>query len=118
MLQGGAMIIRHYEEVEALAPQEPGVVGVKMRVVIGEEEGAPHFIMRHFSVEPGGQTPYHSHPWEHEVFVLKGEGKVIQGDKAFRVSPGHVIYIPPGEEHQFVNSGNEPMEFLCLIPRV
>jgi quercetin dioxygenase-like cupin family protein len=112
------MIIRHYEDVEALTPQEPGIVGVKMRVVIGEEEGAPNFIMRHFSVEPGGQSPYHSHPWEHEVFVLKGEGEVIQGDKAFRISPGNVIYIPSGEEHQFVNKGNELMEFLCLIPRV
>jgi len=112
------MIIRHYEDVETLTPQEPGIVGVKMRVVIGEEEGAPNFIMRHFSVEPGGQSPYHSHPWEHEVFVLKGEGEVIQGDKAFRISPGNVIYISPGEEHQFVNKGNELMEFLCLIPRV
>lgn len=111
------MIVRHYEEVKALTPQEPGAVGVKMRVVIGEEEGAPNFIMRHFSVEPGGQSPYHSHPWEHEVFVLKGEGKVIQGDKTFRISPGYVVYIPPGEEHQFVNDGNGPLEFLCLIPR-
>ncbi len=112
------MIVRHYEDAKPIIPQEPGMVGIKMRVVIGEEEGAPNFIMRHFSVEPGGQSPYHSHPWEHEVFVLKGEGKVIQGDKAFGISPGVVIYISPGEEHQFVNKGNEPMEFLCLIPRM
>ncbi len=111
------MIVRQYTEVQPVTPQDPGMAGVKMRILIGENEGAPNFIMRHFSVEPGGQSPYHSHPWEHEVFVLKGRGKVVQRENAFEISPGTVVYIPSGEEHQFVNTGSEEMEFLCLIPR-
>ncbi len=111
------MVVRHWREAEEMEPQEEGAVGVKVRVLIGQEEGAPNFVMRYFTVEPGGQTPYHSHPWEHEVFVLSGHGEVRQGEETLPVSPGTAVYIPPGEEHQFLNRGDESLVFLCLIPR-
>lgn len=112
------MVVRHYSEVEATEPKEEGAVGVKVRVLIGEAEGARRFVMRHFTVEPGGTTPYHSHPWEHEVFVLSGECEVCQGEETRQVGPGSVLYVPPGEEHQFVNRGSALLEFLCIIPRL
>ena len=74
------MLVRRTEEVEPVEVTEGGAKGVKMRVMLGEPEGAPHFIMRHFTVDPGGSTPRHSHSWEHEVYVLKGSGAVLCGD--------------------------------------
>ena len=50
------------------------VQGVLKREVITASDGAPHFCMRVFEVEPGSSTPSHSHPWEHEVFILSGKG--------------------------------------------
>jgi len=110
------MVVKHWKEVGEMKPSEPGAGGVKLRVLIGEEEGAPNFIMRYFTVEPGGQTPYHTHPWEHEVFVLSGKGEVRQGSGRWSIGPGSVVYVAPGEEHQFLNVGDEPLEFLCMIP--
>ena len=51
---------------------------------MGDNVGAPNFTMRHFEVAPGGRTPFHAHPWEHEVYVLSGTGKVRQkgGERA------------------------------------
>jgi quercetin dioxygenase-like cupin family protein len=92
------------------------VLHTKKRVLIGPDEGAENFVMRLFTVDEGGCSPYHSHPWEHEVFVLSGNGKVKSADGDTAVSAGDFIYVPPNEEHQFLNAGTSPFEFLCVVP--
>lgn len=111
------MIVKFWNDVRPLVPPEPGIKGVEMRVLIGEAEKAPNFIMRLFTVEPGGYSPYHSHPWEHEVFILSGKGEVHQRERTWEIGPGSVIYVPPGEEHQFLNVGKDVLQFICLVPR-
>jgi len=93
------------------------VVNASKRVLIGPEQGAPTFIMRLFTVGEGGFSPYHTHPWEHEAFVLAGEGIVKGTHGETPVRAGDFIFVPPNEEHQFLNSGKEPFEFLCVIPK-
>ena len=108
------MIARHYTEVEPEKVTE--AEGVSIRVVIGAKEQAPNFVMRVFDVEPGASSPHHSHDWEHEVFILSGKGTAYGGDKEVSLSPGYTVYIPPMEEHHFVNTGDEILRFICLIP--
>ncbi len=93
-----------------------GATGAKMRMLIGPDEQASNFHMRHFEVEPGGHTPHHQHDYEHEIVVLKGSGvaKSEQGERGF--SAGDVIFVPANEMHQFLNPGSDPLEFICLIP--
>ena len=93
-----------------------GATGAQMRMLIGPAEKAGNFHMRHFEVEPGGHTPHHQHDYEHEIVVLKGEGKASseQGERAFKA--GDVIWVPANEMHQFRNTGSAPLEFICLIP--
>jgi quercetin dioxygenase-like cupin family protein len=94
------------------------IKGVQNRVVIGEEHGAENFIMRVFTVQPGGHSPRHVHDWEHEVFILRGEGKVFLEDAFTPVQNGHTVFVPGGVEHQFVNtSETEEFEFICVIPK-
>ena len=105
--------VQDFRDVEA----EPAVEGVTMRVVIGPDEGAPFFNMRVFEVQPGFSSPHHSHWWEHEVFVLSGEGvvKTEQGD--LPISHGSAVFVPGGEMHQFQNRGDTVLRFLCLVPQ-
>ncbi len=93
-----------------------GASGAKMRMLIGPDEGAPNFHMRHFEVEPGGHTPHHEHDFEHEVLILAGTGmaKSATGDKPIKA--GDVVYVPANEKHQFVTTGDQPLQFICLIP--
>ena len=107
------MSIRHYEDVEAVEMMK----GVKKRVVIGEREGAPNFIMRIFDLDPEMSSPLHEHPWEHEIFVLKGEATARNSEGVETpVGEGDVIFIPPGEEHCLTNRGEGTFRFMCLIP--
>ena len=108
------MIARHYTEVEAGEATE--AKGVSLRVVIGEKEQAPNFVMRVFDVEPGASSPRHSHDWEHEVFILSGKAKAYGGGREVSLSPGYTVFVPPREEHQFTNDGDELLRFICLIP--
>lgn len=105
--------VRDFQEVEA----EPAYEGVTMRVLIGPKEGAPFFTMRMFEVQPGYETAYHSHWWEHEVFVLSGQGvmRTEQGDHS--IGHGSAIFVPGGEIHQLRSTGDEPLRFLCLVPQ-
>ncbi len=66
------MKVHHLEDVASVPVDMPGSTGCRVRWLIGEREGAPNFAMRQFEVEPGGHTPKHSHPYEHEVFTSKG----------------------------------------------
>ena len=109
------MKLFHHTSVEVEEVPEPAV-GVRVRWLITGETGAPTFAMRMFEVEPGGSTPRHAHPWEHEVFILSGRGTVLGEDGERPFKPGDVTFVPPDEEHQFRNTGDELVRFLCLIP--
>ena len=63
-----------------------------------------------------GYTPLHEHEWEHQVFILKGNGSVFDGQTARPFQEGDVIFVPGGERHQFKNGGQTPAQILCLIP--
>ncbi len=93
-----------------------GAEGVRMRMLIGAQKGAPNFHMRQFELVPGGHTPHHSHDFEHEVLILAGTGivKSEAGDRPFK--PRDVIFVPANEKHQFRNTGTTPCEFICLVP--
>jgi quercetin dioxygenase-like cupin family protein len=100
-------------------PQEvhmPGVQNVSIRRLISEADGAPTFAMRLFEVKPGGHTPLHIHEHEHEVFILDGRGAVRGPWGEEPLMPGTAVLVPPGEKHHFVNGGDEPLRFLCLVP--
>ncbi len=100
------------EEAEYPAPAD----GVKIRWLITEETGAPNFAMRQFTVTPGGSTPQHTHPWEHEAYILEGSGTIQGGEEVVEFKAGAVVYVPPDELHQFKNTGDVEMKFLCMIP--
>ena len=108
------MKVKHYLDVKA-SEELPGVA---MRVVIGEDDGAPNFKMRVFEVEPGRSSPSHSHPWEHEVFVLSGKGVVVGEKGEIPIANGSVAFVSPDEKHCFINNGSEILRFICVIPIV
>lgn len=106
----------HYEDVpaEAFGDEAPGVT---IRWVIDDKhDGAPNYALRVIEVAPGGHTPHHTHWFEHENFVLEGQGTVTINGETYPVGPGSVIFVPPNAEHQYVNTGEVPFKFLCGIP--
>jgi len=110
------MKVFSYTEIPEERPQERAK-GLMVRWLIDEKTGAENFFMRLFEMQPGGWSPLHQHPWEHELFILEGEGLASDGKTERRLKKGDVIYVPPGETHQFKNNGRISLRFLCLIPK-
>ncbi|RLG06746.1 MAG: hypothetical protein DRN65_04720 [Thaumarchaeota archaeon] len=106
----------HISEVKALEVKEGGAEKTWVKWLISKDDGAPNFAMRLFEIEPGGRTPLHDHPWEHEVFILDGKCKLVLGDEEKILEAGYAIYIPPNLRHSFINTGERTLRFLCLIP--
>ena len=109
------MKFAHYTDTEAKEADE-GASKVKVRWVISKEMGAPNFAMRIFEIEPGGYSPLHSHNWEHEIFILEGDGVVVSQDREEKFKPGDVVFVPPNEKHQFRNNGKKLVKFICIVP--
>jgi len=105
--------ITNYNDVET----QEMLDGVTMRVVLSPDQGAPHFNLRVFEVQPGKSTPFHDHWWEHEVFVLAGRGNLRTIERETAIKSGNVILVPGGTTHQFINTGDEVLRFICLVPQ-
>ena len=93
-----------------------GAKDVEIRWLISKEDGAENFAMRMFEIKPGGHTPLHTHPHEHEVFIVEGQGALVFEGEEHAFSPEHVIFVPGGKEHRFKNTGDSLLRLLCLIP--
>ncbi|MBU1698728.1 MAG: cupin domain-containing protein [Candidatus Eisenbacteria bacterium] len=108
------MIARKYQDVPA-QPVE-GTPGAAIRWLIAQKDGAPNFAMRIIEIQEGSASPHHTHPSEHEVFILEGNGVVRseEGDKP--IAPGIFVFVPPEEKHQFVNTGSGLLRFICIVP--
>ncbi len=91
--------------------------GIKKQIVLGPKDGAEEIIMRYFTVEPGGATPYHHHGFQHLVKVEEGNGIVIDKDGAeHKLSSGDLVYVRDDEIHGFKNESDEPFVFICVVP--
>ncbi len=109
------MKVFHYRDVEAKDAGE-GTLKLSVRWLITKDMGAENFAMRLFEMKPGGYSPFHRHSWEHEVFILEGEGIVVGAGEEKKFGAGDVIFIPSNEKHQFKNNSEKTVKFLCLVP--
>jgi len=97
-------------------PSQREMKGVSVRRLIGPSEGALHFALRYFEIEPGGWSSLDQHSHDHGVVVLRGQGQALLGQEECRIAFGDVVYIPPYEVHQFRNVGDEALGLLCIVP--
>src|SRR5438046_2405008 len=80
---------------------DANVRAVTKQVLIGPADVAPHFALRYFEVAPGGASALDEHAHDHGVAIIRGRGSVLLGETEHAVSVGDVIYVAPGERHQF-----------------
>lgn len=111
------MMTGHFTEVKAEKPTMP-VMQATIRWLIAAKDGAPNFAMRVIEVtRKGEKIPLHRHDYEHEIFIIEGQGNVLSPDGAKPVAYGNFVYVVPDEEHGFENTGDSPFRFICVIPK-
>jgi quercetin dioxygenase-like cupin family protein len=107
------MSVKRINEIK----KEEVKAGIKTtrQVLIGSSEG-PNFAMRKFSIEPGGEMPMHTNSVEHEQLVLNGKADVVIGEQKFIAEKDDIVFIPAGTPHCYKTIGDQPFEFLCVVP--
>lgn len=103
--------------------------GMRKGVLVAAEDGAPHFAIRRFVLDPGASVPKHTNEVEHEQYVLEGEyvvgiagervredGREVEGGYEYTLSPGDSLLIPAGVAHWYRNEGDDRGAFLCAVP--
>jgi len=113
------MKIKHFTDIEASNPFSGlgDAKNLSMRLLIGAEDGAPNFNMRFLEFGPEGQTHFHDHKWEHEIFVFEGEGAVVLEDGEVPFKKGDAVFIGEWEKHRIKNTGTQTLKLICCIPQ-
>ena len=67
-----------------------------------------------FELAPNSEGEVHSHSFATEQCVcLQGQLQIfLNGDSRHSLSPGGKVVIPAGVEHQVINTGSEPGQYL------
>lgn len=111
------MYVINFKEKEETPVDLAGSKNVMVRWLVGKRTGAKTYAMRHFDVRPGGIVPLHSHPEEHEIFVLEGEAKVLGDVEGLVAKKDDVVFVPSDLPHGYDNTeGTKSFRFICVIP--
>ncbi|MFZ5945425.1 MAG: cupin domain-containing protein [Bacillota bacterium] len=108
------MIISHAKDVQGINYNE----NVLKKVLISPEVGWKDYVMRLFELKPGKDScsMRHTHEWPHIVYILGGTGKVHLDGTDHEINAGSFSYIPGGKLHQFINTGDDILSFICIVP--
>jgi len=110
------MKITSLQQCESGIVNMEGAAGASRQVPIGKADGAPNFSIRVFTLELGGHTPHHQHQSEHLNYILEGSGVAMEGDTPRPIQAGDFVLVKPHEKHQYRNTGDSPLVFMCMVP--
>jgi quercetin dioxygenase-like cupin family protein len=113
------MKITNLEQTKKIKVDMEGAKDAYKQVPISKEDGTPTFSFRVFTIEPGGHTPYHKHPFEHVNYIIDGQGAlVMESGEEKAIKKGDFALILPNEVHQYKNTEpNEPLVLICAVPK-
>jgi len=75
--------------------------------LIALDDHPPTCTMSYAEIYPGKTSTHHTHPWEHEVYILKGSGTLVCDGTEYPVREGDAIFIPEGVDHYTLNNGGQ-----------
>jgi quercetin dioxygenase-like cupin family protein len=112
------MHITRLDKVEKTIPKMVGAKGIIKQIPISKADGAPTCSFRVFTVEPGGNTPFHQHPFEHMNYIMEGNGALVSKDGEHEIKQGDFALVLPNEMHQFKNTSKDRnFVFICAVPK-
>jgi len=113
------MKITNLDKTPKTKMQMEGAEGAWKQVPVSKADGTPVFSLRVFTIEPGGHTPFHAHPFEHVNYIIEGKGAIVTENGEERpVAKGDFVLVLPDEKHRYKNvSPDNPMVMICGVPK-
>lgn len=110
------MYVKKRSEIDKKSFNTDTMKNVQKQVLIGGAQGWESHVMRMFTLGRDGFSPKHNHPWDHMVYIVKGEGLIHIDGTDYPVTGDSVAFVPGGTEHQFLQSGKDELVFMCIVP--
>jgi quercetin dioxygenase-like cupin family protein len=113
------MKITNLRETEKVKMNMEGAKDAFKQVPISQKDGTPLVSVRVFTIEPGGHTPFHKHPFEHVNYIIDGTGVLVsEGGNERLVVSGDFALVLPNELHQYRNAApDRPLVMICAVPK-
>ncbi len=104
------------DKVEKKKVNMEGAAGAWKQLPLGSEDNTPVYAYRVFTIEPGGHTPFHHHPYEHMNYIIEGEGALVnENGEETPLKAGDFALVLPDEKHQYRNLGGKPFKMICGV---
>ena len=84
--------------------------------LLGPDDGAPNYVLLYVQQAPGASSPHHTHPWEHQAFIVEGLGVLWCEGKEYELEQGDAVLVPPDVEHHFTNTGSVTLGRVTVNP--
>jgi len=76
----------------------------------GYQYGDTNVTFLWLDMPPGGGPQLHKHPYEEVFVVLEGQVTFMINSTTFEAKAGHIVIVPQGMPHKFINSGDGPLK--------
>lgn len=66
------------------------------------------------SIQPGGEIGEETHDLDQILIFVQGQGEAILNDQRSEVKPNHLVHVPAGTKHNFVNTGQTELKLFTV----
>ena len=80
-----------------------------------DKEGVEEITFSHAILPPNGRTDYHLHDRPELIYVVSGKGICVHEGEETSVQEDVALWIPTGEMHQMINSGDIPLKLATVF---
>lgn len=109
------MIVAKCDEIKAAESKDEIVEkGPVHRKIVIDDKVSKGFGVVWVRFAPGARLNFHTHSFEQILYVTEGKGIVATKTEQQIVTPGTVIFIPPGEVHWHGATENTPFTHIAL----
>lgn len=101
--------------VDNASLQPAALPGIEHRTLAGQPLGMRQLSVWQQTIAAGQATPPHRHECEEVVVVTEGSGELHIAGKVERFAANQTLLLPPGIDHQIVNTGSGPLRMTAAF---
>jgi quercetin dioxygenase-like cupin family protein len=98
--------------------KDSNVNGMKVRQVMGPDQGAGAVTMGELDFAPGAVLPLHKHLIEEAFSIHEGTGVALVGDQEIPIAAGDAVLAPAGVPHGFRNDSGGQLKMTFFYPGI
>jgi len=108
------MLVRNISDKEVLDTTYRAHGGAIAQMILDRRNLQEIGFLAIARLDPGKEIEAHVDPMEEIYFILHGTGEMTVGDESRPVKPGDAIWIPTGDSHAVLNTGQEQIVVLVV----